>query len=191
MYPIRVWTIQPVQVLARLEQEQLLYTDPAHAPEEFRDAYDWLRAQMQERIPGYGDHYPWWGWFTPRPDLRQSGHLTRGTQGVRLELALDPAQVLLSDFDAWHVVLNHGYLALTEDEDEAWYHRFAAAVADRWIWPPPEPWYADILASWQRIFDPEALAASEYWSDGPRHIQATFAALRLADVRRCRHFMAR
>ncbi len=189
---MRVWTIQPVEVLERLEAEQVLYADPARIPEEFRHAYDWMRAQMERRIPGYRGHYPWWGWHSPRPDLRRSGHLPRGTRGVRLELELEPAEVLLSDFDAWHAVLNWGYLALSEDEEEVWYRRFEAAVPDRFrrAWPLPEPWWSDILSSWERIFELEALAASGYWR-GERYIQATFEALRLADVRRCTPFVAR
>lgn len=188
---IRVWTIQPLQVLKRLEKEKVLYANAAQVPAEFRQAYDWMRGQMQRRIPGYGNHYLWWGWYSPRPDLRQSAHLPRGTRGVRLELALAPSQVLLSDFDAWHVVLNHGYLALSEEEDEAWYQRFEAAVSDRLAWPPPEPWYSEILHSWERVFDLHALAASDYWDVGTRHIQATFETLRLADVRQRTLFVAR
>lgn len=116
--------------------------------------------------------------------------MPRGTRGVRLELELDPAQVLLSDFDAWHIVLNRGYLALSEGEEEAWYQRFEASVPDRWAWPLPEPWHSGSLTSWERIFNLEALGASDYWS-GERYIQATFAALRLGDVRRVTSFLAR
>lgn len=188
---MRVWAIQPLEVLDRLEAEPVLYADLAHVPEEFRDAYDWMRAQMQRRISGYGGHYPWWGWHSPRPDLRQSGHLPRSTRGVRLELELDPAQMLLSDFDAWHIVLNRGYLALSEDEDEAWYQRFEAAVPDWRNWPPPEPWHSDILISWERIFDLKTLATSDAWKSEPRHIQATFEVLRLADVRQRTLYAAR
>ncbi|MCX6029858.1 MAG: DUF3841 domain-containing protein [Chloroflexi bacterium] len=188
---MRIWTIQPVEVLARLEAEQVLYADPAHIWPEFRGAYDWLAGQMQRRIPGYGGGYPWWGWYNPKPDLRGSGHLPRGTRGVRLELELDPAQLLLSDFDAWHIVLNQGYLALTEAEDEAWDARFRAAVPDSRAWPPSEPWHSEILASWERIFDLEALAASEYWGAGARYVQTTFETLRLADVRERIFFVAR
>lgn len=188
---MRVWTVQPVEVLIRLEEEQVLYADPAYAPPEFRHAYDWMRAQMKRCIPGYSGGYPWWGWHSPRPDLRRSGHLPRGTHGVRLELELDPAQMLLSDFDAWHSVLNRGYLALSEEKEEGWYRCFETSVHDRFAWPPPEPWYSAILSSWERIFDLEALAASNYWEAGPRYIQATFEALRLADVRQYTHFVAR
>ncbi|MBC7099393.1 DUF3841 domain-containing protein [Candidatus Bipolaricaulota bacterium] len=187
---MRVWTIQPVEVLEQLEAEEVLYADLAYIPEEFRHAYDWMRAQMKRRILGYRGHYPWWGWHSPRPDLRRSGHLPRGTQGVCLELELDPHEVLLSDFDVWHVVLNRGYLALGEDEEEEWYQRLEAAVPDSRIRPLPEPWWSDMLSSWERIFDLEALAASEYWR-GERYIQATFEVLRLADVRKCKPFVAR
>jgi hypothetical protein len=187
---MRVWTIQPTEVLERLEAERVLYVDPVHVSREFRHAYDWMRAQMKRRIPGYSGRYPWWGWQSPRPDLRQSGHLPRGIGGVCLELELDPAEMLLSDFDAWHVVLNRSYLALSEAEDEAWYQRFEASVPDRWAWPLPEPWHSAILTSWERIFDLEALAASDYWG-GEHYIQAAFEALRLADVRRVAPFVAR
>ncbi len=188
---MRIWTIQPVEVLACLEAEQVLYTDPEYIWPEFRDAYDWLAGQMRQRIPGYGGGYSWWGWRSPKPDLRRSGHLPRGTRGVRLELELDLAQVLLSGFDAWHIVLSRGYLALTEAEDEAWDERFRAAVPDSSVWPAPEPWHSEILASWERIFDLEALAASEYWGTERRYVQATFETLRLADVRRSTLFVAR
>lgn len=187
---MRVWTIQPVEVLERVEAEQVLYADPTYILEEFRHAYDWMHVQMERRIPGYQGHYPWWGWHSPRPDLRRSGHLPRGSRGVRLELELDPHEVLLSDFDAWHAVLNQGYLALSEEEDEAWYRQFEAAVPERWAWPLPEPWRSAILFSWERIFDLKVLAASEYWR-GEHYIQATFEALRLADVRKCTPFVAR
>lgn len=187
---MRVWTIQPVELLVRLEAERVLYVDPPCVPREFRHAYDWMCAQMERRILGYRGHYPWWGWHISRPDLRQSGHLPRGTRGVRLELELKPAEVLLSDFDAWHFVLNRGYLAYSEEEDEVWYRRFEAAVPDRWAWPLPESWHSDLLTSWERIFDLEALAASDYW-DGEHYIQATFETLRLADVRKRTPFVAR
>ena len=186
---MRLWTIQPVETFTRLQREKVLYVDEHTVPEEFRHAYDWMREQMARRIPGYGGHYPWWGWVN-RPDLRRSGHLPPGTKGVRLELEVPDAEVLLSDFDAWHCVLNRSYLALTEEEDEAWEARFRSAVPDPYAWPPPEPWYSEILASWERIFDLHALAATD-WRGGERHLQATFECLRLADVRRVKPFVAR
>lgn len=93
--------------------------------------------------------------------MRQTGHLPRGTQGVRLELELQDQAVLLSDYDAWYIVLNQGYLALNRSPEQSegaaefddFYRRFDAAVADSHAWPPPEPWHTAIVASWERIFD--------------------------------------
>jgi len=189
--PVRVWTIQPVEVLVQLRENRVLHTNPGCIPKEFHHAYDWMRAQMRQRLAHYDGHYPWWGWHTPRPDLRQSAHLPHGTQGVRLELQIDPTEVLLSDFDAWHSVLNHGYLALNVEEGEVWYQRFEAAVLNQRLWPPPEPWYTGILTSWERVFDLVALATSENSQPGPRYIQATFETLRLANVRQATCFVTR
>jgi len=188
---MRIWTIQPVKVLTRLDAKRVLYVAPARVPGEFRHAYDWMRQQMKKRIPGYKGRYPWWGWYSPCPDLRCSGHLPKGTRGARLELDLDPDKALLSDFDAWHAVLNRAYLALSEEEDEAWYQALPRSPASLRDWPLPEPWQSEMLASWERIFDLNALAASDWSGTGPRHIQVTFETLRLADVRRCKPFLAR
>ena len=56
-----------------------------------------------------------------KPDLRYAGKLDKGVQGVLLEVTLDLEQVLISDFMAWHCVLNDGYLAFTEEENESFY----------------------------------------------------------------------
>jgi hypothetical protein len=108
-----VWTIQPVETWERLQTSGRLYTDGRRIPSELRFAYRWMRQQMQSRISGYGGRYPWWGWAYPKPDLRRAGHLPRSTRGVRLELELLDEEALVSDFNAWHAVLNRGYLALT------------------------------------------------------------------------------
>jgi hypothetical protein len=66
-------------------------------------------------VPAPAEHAaPVWAWVQyngearPRPDLRRTAHLPRGTRGVRLELVLPASCVLLSDFDLWHYVLNDG-----------------------------------------------------------------------------------
>jgi len=188
---LRVWTIQPFEVWERLQMSGLLYADGRHIPPELRFAYQWMRDQMVKRIAGYSGRYPWWGWAHPKPDLRCAGHLPRGTRGVRLELELHDQEVLLSDFDAWHFVLNQGYLALNEAEFEDFYRRFDAVVADPHAWPPPKSWHTAIVASWGRIFDLDALATNPDWSGPEGYIQATFECLRLEDVRHVTYFVAR
>ncbi len=186
-----MWTIQSVETWERLQTSERLYADGRRIPPEFRFAYRWMRQQMRSRIPGYGGRYPWWGWARPKPDLRRAGHLPRGTSGVRLELELSDEEVLLSDFDAWHVVLNRGYLALNEAEFDDFYRRFEAAVPNPHAWPPPEPWHTTIISSWERIFDLDALTTDPDWYGPVTYIQVTFECLRLEDVRHVDYFVAR
>ena len=150
-----------------------------------------MRRQMQLRILGYSGRYPWWGWARPKPDLRRTGHLPQGTRGVRLELELADDQVLLSDFDAWHVVLNRGYLALNEAEFDDFYRRFDESVPDPHAWPLPEPWHTLIVSSWERIFDLETQAAASDWWGAVTHIQVTFECLQLRNVQHIACFVAR
>jgi hypothetical protein len=186
-----VWTIQPVETWERLQTSGRLYTDGRRIPSELRFAYRWMRQQMQSRISGYGGRYPWWGWAYPKPDLRRAGHLPRSTRGVRLELELPRStrgvrlelelldeEALVSDFNAWHAVLNRGYLALNETEFDDFYRRFDAAVRDPHAWPTPEPWHTAIVSSWERIFDLDRPAADPDWWGPVAHVQVIFECLR-------------
>ncbi len=186
-----MWTIQPVETWERLQTSGCLYTDGRRIPSELRFAYRWMRQQMRSRIPGYGGRYPWWGWAHPKPDLRRAGHLPRSTRGVRLELELLDEEALVSDFNAWHAVLNRGYLALDETEFDDFYQHFDVVVPDPHAWPPPEPWHAAIVSRWERIFDLDRLAADPDWWGPGAYVQVTFECLRLEDARHVDCFVAR
>lgn len=84
-----------------------------HSWVEFRGPYEWMAKRLGRLVPAPSRYAaPIWGWFQcngeacPRPDLRRTGHLPRGTRGTRLELLLPASRVLLSDFELWHYVLN-------------------------------------------------------------------------------------
>ena len=64
--------------------------------------------QMKQRLPNYRGEYPVWIWIK-KPDMRHSGHFEGGTKCVRLTLEIDPKNVLGSDFDDWHCVLNNTF----------------------------------------------------------------------------------
>ena len=54
---------------------------------------------------------PRWAWYKYdetkyRPDLRYSGYLKKGVKGVMIEFEESFENVLLTDFDEWHLVLN-------------------------------------------------------------------------------------
>jgi hypothetical protein len=139
---MKLFSIQPIDVWEKLQQEQVLLADPLlggyiepkpgdHTLEEdtFYIAYDWMRQQMAKRIPDYQGNWPWWAWHTwytqndkpcHSPDLRRERfNYNLGEDWVRLHLEIPDEKVLLSCFDGWRSVLNHWFLCHTEEEDDA------------------------------------------------------------------------
>ena len=104
--------------------------------------YNWMVDQMKKRLPNYNCEYPIWLWLK-RPDLRYGGHLEKGLRGVLLEVDIDENDVLLSDFIAWHCVLNNDFLSISEDEENG----ITNITKEE---------------SWERIFDLDLLRQSEY-----------------------------
>lgn len=103
----------------------------------FPEAYNWLTNQMKKRIGGYKESDGLVFLWTKKPDLRSSGHLNKGEEGVLIEVRIDKYKVLLSNFMAWHCVLNNITAELYEDEK------------------------IDKLESWERIFDLELCSSKE------------------------------
>jgi hypothetical protein len=186
--------ITEASLYEQLAREQELYVDRARCDPDVAAAYGWMCEQMRTRLPAYGGHLPWWAWASPpagrrRPDLRarQLYHAgwPAGTPCVRLELAVPAHEVLLSDFDEWHAVLNQSPLVATEAEWDA-------------IEALPEPeGTAARRATWPRLFDlaapPDTLwhARNGDVDTCVRVVQACFETLRLADVRVVTPFVAR
>jgi uncharacterized protein DUF3841 len=177
---MRVWMIAEATLYARLSADRVLYADPALAMEGFEDAYAWMRSQMALRLPHYGGHWPWWAWVHPpcghlRPDLRERqlyhNGWPEGTVCMRLELDVPDVELLLSDFDMWHAVLNISPLVSSDEEWDA-------------IEGLPEPEQRSVKeATWPRLFaldEPQ----DPFWhgTDRQRTVQACFETLRLADV---------
>ncbi|HEY1013929.1 MAG TPA: DUF3841 domain-containing protein [Herpetosiphonaceae bacterium] len=198
---LRLWSIQTVEAWEIAKERGALRADPAFVWPDFIPAYEWLAGQMAERIgpPPDGCRFPVWAWRQadsarrPRPDLRESGHLERGARGVRLELLVPAAHVLLSDFLLWHYPLNYWHLGASESDSE----RFEAELADQGLSPyETKPlahpgYHAQIQRSWERIFD---LDWDDLYFTFPRDqkpIQATLWEVRPEDVRSVTLFTAR
>lgn len=195
---MRLWTIQALPAWERLERDGVLSGDPTLIWPRFISAYDWMCAQMRRRIgpPPRPDQLPIWAWARwsaahIRPDLRATAHLPPGTAGVRIEIEVDPARVLRSDFHLWHHVLNYWYLSTSEADDEAVQAALTAERLDPYRQKPlAHPgWHARILASWERIFTLED--QRDGWTGNSDSIQAVLWELRRADVRRAQRFVAR
>lgn len=183
-----LWTIQNEEAFREFERTGVLRAneDFLFCEDYYRFAYDWLSKQMVQRIgpPPAGVRYPVWAWYQwegkrKRRDLRLSGYAERGTPMVQIEFEADPASFLLSDFDAWHIVLAKQYLAENEAEWDAFYE------------VNPQATQADVERSWDRIFD-----LSHYtpdWDCEPdrKTIQATLWEIQLSQVKKVEHFLAK
>ena len=192
---MRLWTIQPPHVWDALQEQGTLLVDPAHSnfgghEKSFGLAYDWLRPQMQKRIPGYAGHYRWWA-YEHFLDLRfyrwNIGEY--GERLVRLELAVPQEKVLLSAYGAWHTVLRRGYLPESlkewERELDAWNAQAYGNIPffEQRYFPLADPWAAQLHQSWERIFDVDARRPEET-------IQANFERLEYADVVKVTEFVS-
>ncbi len=206
---MRLWTIQEIPFWDRLKGGRVranrrLVERGTGGILKAMPAYDWLADRMEAMIGGRPSPsaLPLWAWqqhdgaARAMPDLRSSGHLPRGTKGVRIEFEIDDDAVVLSDFGMWHFVLNGWYIADSEKDDDA----FDASVAKKWR---RSCWGADlparhrrrIEASWEKIFDIDCVWDDEGWCGPPgrdeRDIQATFWSIEVGMVRRVDEFAAR
>ena len=158
------WTIQDPPAWEQAQVTNVLTSNAQLVDPDSKPAYDWMVAQMQVRLGTRPLTYPVWVW-PQRPNLRESGYARRGTPLVLLECRLDPAQVLLSDYMAWHHVLNEWTLRWEEDEEIA----------------PAK--------SWERIFDLDALACHPDW--GSLTLQGVVAAIPRESICLAKAFAAR
>lgn len=180
---VTLWTYQSLQDWLTLRTTGRLRRDDAHRAHidpYYLEPYEWMRGEMRKRMPGYGGAWPIWAWAKEPPTLwNESFGWTFGTPFVRLELRVAAPRVLLSDFEVWHMPLNRSPVCLAEAESEAWDAR------PRHYNTLPLDVQAEIRATWERIFDLDALVQSPYWYGGDatqQRVQATLEEIRRDDV---------
>jgi len=189
---MKLWTIQPQEVLDELEQKGVYRCDYAKSENQeecFRVAYEWLAAKMREKVvPPEGVSFPVWAWYKrygkhKKPDLRTSGLAERGRKMLCLEIEIPDTEVVLSDFDAWHFVLNRMYLDDSTCEAE-WDANHAAYDA-----LSPIEQKKVLRESWERIFDVSPFKSD--WKTRGDFVQATFWELRKDQIRKIQPFTCR
>ena len=127
-----LWTVQPTTVVEELEKEGVYRCNPQKAPclsdGSFTNAYRWLVKQMYTIIGNSpkGINYPVWAWYITdkkhqRPDMRKSAFRVFEPSCL-IELEVPDNEVLLTDYNAWHCVLNNdlnykaNYLDISDEE---------------------------------------------------------------------------
>lgn len=181
---MRLWTCQPVAVWKTVERDGVFHCDSTLSIDgnDWPDSYDWLARQMRRRIgPPKGVRWPIWAW-EKKPDLRTWIGRNRREPFVRLTLEIPDIDVLLFDYDDWHVVLWHACLSRTEAECRE-FERREKELGEEGV-------RAEREASWERIFDLDSVR--DAWQGGggrdTLRVQATFWELRREQVRRVERF---
>lgn len=129
---MKLWTTQSADAWAELQSKGVLRAPfsvtMAADPEwdNFAEPYKWMREQMIARgiLPpqDHQDTYPLWAWrdhvvaFEDWARNKRRSKFWR-SQNVFLEVDIPDNQVLLSDFELWHLVLN-GSTATPEEREE-------------------------------------------------------------------------
>ena len=183
-----LWTIQDEAAFEVFQKTGVLRAGPNHLifDGEFQDAYDWMASQMHRRIgpAPAGIQYPVWAWYQwegrrKRMDLRQSGYAKRGTPMVQITFEADTKDFLLSDFDDWHIILAKNYIADNEQDWDDFYANDGDHRTD------------EIIASWDKVFDLNRYEPN--WDPEPdrRTVQATLWEVRMSQVKKVEHFIAK
>ena len=190
---MRLWTVQPLLVWERVQSQGVLHVDPEYTGYGTPDSYLWLVEQLKKYQRGYSGRLPWWA-YCQKPDLRWvRHHCPLGQIHVRLELELPRKKAFIFSRWAWDVVYCGDFLAYGALEYAKWHGSWQAMLpyADVRAWELPEPWYSQLRASWERLFDPDLPSKSwEDFSEGPDdRFEAVFEPLRLQDVKQVTSFI--
>ena len=185
-----LWTSQEEAVYNELLKTGVYRCDlNLSSMKDCREKYDWLVRQMKQRIgpPPEQVTYPVWAIYQQddkhrKPDLRRE-RWEFGCDGERfacIEIEIPDRDVLLSDFDAWCIILSDFLISDTEQEGcclEAQYEALSPSEKRRMK-----------EKNWERVFDLSPLNSD--WMRRGYDIQATFWELRLEQVRDVRFFRA-
>lgn len=198
---MKLWTIQQIDFLNVLKENQVVHGKKEYIDNDFEFGYEWMIDQMKKRIGTCVNNncYPIWAWFQyesinkPKPDLRSSGFLPKGTKGVRLEIEKEDDSVMLSDFELWHIPLSYKTLIanseheLKEFEIELTNKGLGNASFDKL----PDHYKEKIVNSWDKIFDLDFDCNYYTLSRDKKSIQATFWELEIEEVKKIDYFIAK
>jgi hypothetical protein len=145
---------------------------------------------MKRRIgePPHGVDYPIWAWYLldgkpAKVDLRKGEFNNYRGEHYALTIEIPDEQVLLSDEEEWHYLLNDWFLSRAKNEPD---YEKAEAYFDAL---PPDDKQRVKEESWEQIFDIEPFEND--WHRKGYFVQATFWELRKEQVVSARKFIGR
>ena len=181
-----IWTTQPLNALTQLDTTGFYRCSREKSwnltkENDLRPAYQWLAQKMTEKIgpPPEGVEYPVWAWHTwaferRAPDTESAAFLRRTEDKVLLMLDIQPERLLLTDFDAWQLVMLNSYVPdVRTDEEYSVLEERLQSLSDQALREETEH-------SWDRVFLTDRVDTPELTRG--KFIQATFWEIRKADV---------
>lgn len=186
--PLTLYTVQSAEAADELFATGELRGRVETEDEVFADPYVWMSARMTELLGAHGEGDGMlWLWAKEKRSCLASALKADPPGSVLLTVSIARERVLLSDFGAWHSVLNRS-LELPASPGESvddWWSR-AEPVLDEWHdradeyrGQPLELWPSELREELERSWLPIV-------SPGPRatstHVQATTRVIRRNDV---------
>lgn len=170
---IRYWTLQTEEVWELAQQRGYLVGSQEYAM--YPDEYRWMMDQMKKRLLSYKGEFPIWLWLD-KPDMRSTANFKSGTKCVRLAIELDEQDVLVSDFEDWHCVLNNWFCSDNDDEDNAVEEGLLEITKEE---------------SWLRIFELNRMRDPDWHGTAKRKLQGVTGKIDLSQVKKVEPFVAR
>ena len=189
-----LWTVQPQSAWTDIRKTGVFRCQREKSfnltkPDSLEKPYRWLMDRMREKIgpAPAGVDYPVWAWHTweferRAPDPNSAAFVKRTEAKVLLRLAVPAFQAVLTDFDAWQLLLQNAYVADAKTEEE--YIRLEAWMEGL----APETLARETEASWDRVFliDP----VDSEWLTRGKYVQATFWEIRREYVKKAEELPA-
>ncbi|MDR0886293.1 MAG: DUF3841 domain-containing protein [Clostridiales Family XIII bacterium] len=188
---MRLWTVQDKAAYDDLCEKGVLHCDIKLAEwlkyDDFKRSYDWLASEMKERVglPLKDVVYPIWAWYllggkNVKPDFRRVEFRNYLGEQYVIEVEIADDDVLLSDEEMWHFILNDDYFTngLYNDDpseyeaDEAWFESLPFLEQEQVK-----------RESWKKVFD----KTCNPWV----FVQATFWELRKEQIVSIRKFVGK
>ncbi|EIT86683.1 hypothetical protein A374_03894 [Fictibacillus macauensis ZFHKF-1] len=172
-----VHTVQPLSIYWLMRDQGYYEGSSKYVCEDFKKPYDWMKAQMMDRIPDYqGSSYPVWVWKRT-VNRNEECLLPTGQRGVILTLDIPDQQILWSCFESWHCILNDSPVTLNEAEWEKY---------DRENW-------ANMQETWPRIFDFDLLKTidPEWHNFDDNWVQGVTPKITMDQVKKVKRFIAK
>ncbi len=182
---ITAWTVVSEEAYATLEEEGFLTCPAERSEADYQTAYAWMAATM-ERLglasPREGLS-PLWCWVQAGEKGRKPDHRLQGEEGYLIEVRIPSDQLLISNFEHWHYVLNYWPVFSSVQASDA-YDAFLEAKGLSYYSTKqlPEPYHQDVTVSWNQIFDLEFHLEGDQEAVEEMIVQATFWTLRRDDV---------